>query len=138
MTVGVAIGVGVAVGVRSRALLQSADEIAQRPGPIFYRDGSHDRIGRSVDDRDVVTESVGDVDPSAVRGYRNAVRGTPYRGGGHNPIGGGVDDRDVTAEFVSKISAASIQTVPLPANDLSPCEQSPDLAAPAAVQKNPE
>ena len=78
--------------------------------PIFYRDGSHDRIGRSVDDRDVVTKSVGDVDPSAVRGYRHTVRGTPYRDGGHNRIGGGVDDRDVVAGKVGDVGAGAVRS----------------------------
>ena len=90
--------------------MQSADEIAQRPGPIFYRDGSHDRIGRSVDDRDVVTKSVGDVDTSAVRGYRNAVRGTPDGDGGHNRIGGGVDDRDAVVLIIGDIGTAAVWT----------------------------
>ena len=90
--------------------MQSADEIAQRPGPIFYRDGSHDRIGRSVDDRDVVTKSVGDVDTSAVRGYRHTVRGTPYRDGGHNRIVGGVDDRDAVVLIIGDIGTAAVWT----------------------------
>jgi hypothetical protein len=72
--------------------VQSADEVAQWPGVIFYRDGGHYGISRSVDDRDVVAERVGDIGAGAIRGYRHTVRGIAHRYGGRHGIGGSIDD----------------------------------------------
>jgi hypothetical protein len=81
--------------------VQSANEIAQRPGVIFYRDRGHHSISGGVDDRDVVAEKVGNIGTGAVRGNRHSVRGISYRNGGHHNISGDV------AIFIVVLSIAS-------------------------------
>ena len=90
--------------------MQSADEIAQRPGAIFYRDGGHHRISGGVDNRDVTTEFVGEINASAIRTYCHTVREGPNCDGGHNRIAGSVDHRDAVILIVGDIGAGAIRS----------------------------